>query len=104
MGGRPKDWEGDAFAVQTEDGLSCLEVTNETPDQYYIKLPRVFVKGDFTLESDFRLGQQPYNDDLGQHLNLELRSRSSTPLPITVSYWRVSVWTAHLRRRKGLSR
>ena len=84
MGGRPKGWEGDAFAVQKEDDVPCLEVTNDTPDQFYVKLPKLFIKGDFVLESEFRLGG--YYRNSPQHLNLELRSRSSTPLPIWVSF------------------
>ena len=87
VGGRPKGWDGDAFGVQTEDGLPCLEVTNETPEVYYITLPKLFVKGDFALETEFRLGGGVRNavfESRFSHFMLELRSRSSTPLPITV--------------------
>ncbi len=78
VGGRPKDWDGDAFAVQKENDRPCLEVTSPK-DLHYVTLPQLAVKGDFVMDCEFLLGYEHV-------FHLELGSRSSTPLTIQVDH------------------
>ncbi len=78
VGGRPKDWDGDDFAVQKENGRPCLEVTNPK-ELHYVTLPKLSIKGDFVMDCEIVLKKL-------QTFHLELNSRSSTPLTIQVDF------------------
>ena len=59
MGGRPKDWDGDDFAVQKENNRPCLEVTSPN-GLHYVTLPKLAVKGDFVMDCELYLGTAKY--------------------------------------------
>jgi ABC-type multidrug transport system ATPase subunit len=83
----PKGWDGDSLSVQKdEDDRSCLEVDGH--GMHYVTLPPQFIKGDFQMECEFRLSAfSPLQLRPNDHqLNLELASRSSTPLTVTVNH------------------
>ncbi len=96
VGGRPKDWDGDDFAVQKENGRPCLEVTNPK-ELHYVTLPKLAVKGDFVMDCEIYLGFR-------QRFHLDLESRSSTPLTISVDHvGTVQIDQAEAKATEGLA-
>jgi serine/threonine protein kinase len=96
----PEGWEGDDFGVETEKDRLCLEVTKQSNKLFWVQLPKRAIKGDFQMDCEFRLGGQNANGGAflggpgsfggantgGQEFQLELASRTSTPLVVKVDY------------------